>query len=142
FAARPDEAVVADPEGVQSALLHGWARAHVWDERLGRGPLRSAGVPVVPVSESQMWHWASAHRRSGAGSDAAIHHAAPVAHLLASHALEATWVDLLLADLARASGAPLPLGFRAVARHALEVPARYTEPAEAGASGGPPPGPV
>jgi len=42
-------------------------------------------------------------------------------------ALESTWVDRLLAHLSRSVGAPLPLAFRAFTRHALELPARYTD---------------
>jgi len=139
-AARPDEAVVADPGGVQAALTQGWARAHVCDDRRGVVPEGRAGVPVLFVSPEMVSSWERERQRAGLMRSRAEHYGTRLSHLLAVGALQATWVDGLLADLARSSGGPLPLGFRAFARHALEFPARYRELADIGSVGGLTPG--
>lgn len=126
--ARADEAVVWEAPWVQEALEHGHARVHVRDDRAGRSPLvRSAGVPELYLSPELLATWERDRRKSEIPGPRLDDLARRMGAAIQEVALESTWVDRLLADLARSVGAPLPLPLRAFTRHTLELPCRYTD---------------
>jgi len=126
--ARPDEAVVWEAPWVQEALEHGHARVHVRDDRAGRFPLvRTARVPELYVSPEMLAGWEQDRRRSEIPGPRIDGLARRMSAAIQEVALESTWVDRLMADLARFVGAPLPLSLRAFTRHTLELPRLYTD---------------
>lgn len=126
--ARPDEAVVCEREWVQTALEHGYARVHVRDDRPGGLPdLRSNRVPELYLSEETLRAWEDERRKVEVPLPRIDHLARCMATAISEVALEGTWVDRLLAELTRATGAPLPLPLRAFVRHTLELPSRHTD---------------
>lgn len=125
--ARPDEAVVGDPVWVEEALIRGWPRALVCDERRGVVPEGGAPLPVIYVAPERIRAWDRERRRHEVPPERVAYAARKIEAMLAEAGPPTTWVDRLLADLGRMTGAPLPLPFRAFARHALELPARYTD---------------
>jgi AraC-like DNA-binding protein len=125
--ARPDEAVVGDEPWVQLALDHGYPRVHVRDHGIRPSSLWGAAVPELWVSPEMLHGWEQERRKLEVPPPRAGFLARRLFAAISEVALEATWVDRLLADLGRAAGAPLPLPFRAFTRHTLELPARYTD---------------
>lgn len=126
--ARPDEAVIWEAPWVHEALEHGHARVHVRDDREARFSLiRSSRVPELYVPPDLLRAWEHDRRRSEVPELRIDDLARRVGAAIQEVAIESTWVDRLLADLARSVGAPLPLSLRAFTRHALELPCRYTD---------------
>lgn len=124
--ARPDEAVVGDEPWVQLALDHGYARVHVRDGTRRPSSVQRPFVPELWVSPEMLQGWEQERRKLEVLLPRTEYLARRLGTMISEVALEATWVDRLLADLGRAVGAPLPLAFRAFTRHTLELPARYT----------------
>lgn len=126
--ARPDEAVIWEACWVQEALERGHPRVYIRDDRAGRGPLsRTMRVPELHVSAEMLAAWEQDRRRSEIPTPRVDDLARRMGAAIHEVAVESTWVDRLLADLARAAGAPLPLSLRAFTRHTLELPCRYTD---------------
>ncbi|MDZ7780915.1 MAG: helix-turn-helix domain-containing protein [Gemmatimonadota bacterium] len=127
-AARADEEVVSVPSWVQLGLLHGYPRLHVRDDAPDPRTLRSQRhVPVLLVSSDLRARWEEDRRRSEVPRPKVEYLAVRLRRRIGETALERTWVDRLLADLGRSAGRVLPLAFRALARHTLEFPCRYTD---------------
>ena len=126
-AARPDEAVVWEPRWVDEALVRGWPRALVCDDRRGVVPQGRSEVPVVYVAPDRIRSWDRARRRHEVPPERIPFAGDRIAAMLAQASPPGTWVDRLLGDLGRLAGGPLPLPFRAFARHTLELPSRYTD---------------
>ena len=125
-AARPDEAVVCDPMWVDEALVRGWPRALICDDRRGVVPQGRSDIPVVYVAPDRIRAWDRARRGHDVPPERVPYAADRIATLLTQASPPATWVDRLLGDLGRLAGGPLPLPLRAFARHTLELPSRYT----------------
>lgn len=127
-AARPDEEIVSDPLWVQLGSLHGYPRVHVRDDDPDVRTLRShRHVPVLLVSAELRARWEENRKRSDVPRPRSADLASRLGRSITETALKGTWVDRLLADLARITGEPLPFSFRALARHTLEFPCRYTD---------------
>ena len=126
-AARPDEAVVWDPTWVEEALVRGWPRALIYDDRRGAVPEGLSDVPVIYLGPDLIRAWDRARRRHDVPPERVSYAAHRLAAMLEDASPSVTWVDGLLAELGRMAGAPLPMPFRAFARHTLELPVRYTD---------------
>jgi AraC-like DNA-binding protein len=125
--ARPDEAVVGEDAWIHAALEHGCARVYVRDDRpTSLSASRSARVPELYVSPDMLRDWEQERRKLEVPLPRIDDLAYRLGLAITDVALDGTWVDRLLADLARATGAPLPLSLRAFVRHTLELPCRYT----------------
>ena len=125
-AARPDEAVLWAPRWVEEALVRGWPRALVCDDRWRVWPRRRSDMTVINVDTDLIRAWDRARRRHDVPPERVPYAAHQIATMLAQASPPVTWVDRLLGDLGRLAGGPLPLPLRAFARHTLELPVRYT----------------
>lgn len=127
-AARPDESVLVDAADVLRALTSGCPRVLVVDDaRCGRGVLaraRERDVPTVVVCRDDVANWESRRRESVPPPDRRTFYARCLRALFPPGT--PTWVDRTLADLARATGGPLPTPFVGLARRVLEDPAHFT----------------
>jgi AraC-like DNA-binding protein len=125
--ARPDEAVVVDPDWIDEALAHGFARLVVCDDEGTLPTSLGRHVPTLHVSCGLLRSWERERARSEVPAPRVVYVAERLRPWVARAAVPATWVDRLIGDLSRATGGVLPLPFRAFARHALELPSRYTD---------------
>jgi AraC-like DNA-binding protein len=124
-AARRDEDVVVDGRRVLDAIDVGFPRLIMKSDDMRLPPV-PPGIPVVVIDASTRRRW-EAERRGGelplTRQDFATR---SMTALIAEHALERTWVDAAMADLARAAGMQLPPALRGFARRILEFPVHYT----------------
>ena len=93
-------------------------------------PERVSGVPVLYVPPEVLAKWDRERKRHDIPPARTDYMVTRLHGMVSELALEATWIDRTLADLARLAGAPLPLPFRSFARRTLELPARYTDLSE------------
>ncbi|MEM7413913.1 MAG: helix-turn-helix domain-containing protein [Gemmatimonadota bacterium] len=124
-AADQEEDVVTDARLAQGALEYGFPRLMV-REASRRGLAAPEGVPVLEVDAAMRRRWEQER----------LSHELPLTrldHLTSRLELEfarmgrgASWADRTLAELARASGARLPVSLRSFGRRVMEFPRHYT----------------
>ncbi len=128
-AARWDEDVVTSPDCALRLLDDACVRTVITDAvteipvRVVSAAVRSE-VPIVEIDEARIRAWEAERRTRVPPEGRAAFYAARLRALIPP--APPTWVDRVLADLARAAGLPLPRAFRAVARRVMEDPVRYT----------------
>ncbi len=124
IAAHPEEEVVADAELVQEALQWAFPRLLV---RSGAAVDERAptSVPVIDLDTSVLARWEAERRAHELPVPRLEYVTGRLRILLERPSSEGTWVDLALAELSRAAGAPLPAPLRGFARRVLEFPSRY-----------------
>lgn len=127
-AARWDEDVLVDRREVARAVRVAHPRVLVIDDERGRATVledaRERAIPVLVVGPGDVEAWEARRRERVPPPGRARFYGTQLRTLLPAG--PASWVDRLLADLARALGRPLPAAFRLVARRVLEDPSRYT----------------
>ncbi len=124
-AARPEEDVVADTRLAIEAIDLGFPRLIVRDDA-ARLPSLSSRSPVLRLDAATLRRW-DAERRSIELPPTRLEFSTRrLVTLIEIEALERTWVDGVLAELTRATGAGLPSALRGFARRILEFPVRYT----------------
>jgi len=124
-AAHPEEDVITDLRAGLDAIELGYPRLVIkgHDARL---PAVRPAAPVLEVDGATLRRW-EAERRSNDLPPTRLDFATQrLRALIESTALERTWVDGALADLARAAGTQLPGPLRSFARRILEFPVHYT----------------
>lgn len=139
-AARPDEDVVADSRAGE-ALRRGFPRAVVVAASRGRsasGAAEASGVPTLSLDGTLLDRW-ERERRAGAQivpPERTGYIAFRVGAWLKRKTGRPSWVELVLKDLGRVAGHPLPSPLRGMARRVLEFPSGYTRLRALGAIGG------
>ncbi|MEQ9568755.1 MAG: helix-turn-helix domain-containing protein [Longimicrobiales bacterium] len=127
-AARWDEDVLVERSEVVRALRVAHPRALVVDEHHAReaavADARGRELPVVRIRDADLDQWETRRRERVPPPARARYYGAQLRSLLPVG--PPSWVDRLLADLARAAGRPLPASFRLLARRVLEDPSRYS----------------
>ncbi len=123
-AAHPEEDVIEDARLIHEAVEWGFPRLIVRDQ-VARRPL-SGGIPVLELDDGTLRRW-EAERRAGSLPATRVEYTATrLAEILRQPNGGPTWIDRVLADLARASGRRLPPPLSSFGRRILEFPYFYT----------------
>lgn len=126
-AARWDEDVLVTRCEVLRGLRTAYPRVLLVDDHHERdsavNEARVRNVPIVPVRDADVASWEARRRERVPPPGRARFYGGYVRALLPVG--PPSWVDRLLADLARAAGRPLPASLRVLARRVLEDPSQY-----------------
>lgn len=124
-AAHPEEDVVTDSALVSLALKWGSPRLVVLaDEAVEEH--RTGAFRVVALDEGTLARWETDRRGEDVPAPRHEYLTGCLSGLLERSVHDMTWVDVTLADLGRAAGAPLPATLRTFVRRVLEFPVHYT----------------
>ena len=130
--AHPEEDVFLDAGLAMRGLSQGFPRAVIYSPEDGQPIARwlamlAPSIGTVAITHAALRAW-DAERRMAEVPPTRVEYAAQrLAQVLAGGGDSPTWVDRALADLARASGARLPVALRTIGRRVMEFPSHYAD---------------
>jgi AraC-like DNA-binding protein len=125
-AAHPEEDAIVDTRLVAEAIDWGLPRLVVRSEGHRSGDL-PPGLAVLVIDRTLVHGWEADRRSLELPSTRLSYLTQRCALLMRRTNAERSWVDHTLAELAKASGSPLPPPLRSFARRVLEFPSHYTD---------------
>jgi len=124
-AAHPEEDVIEDARLIPEAVEWGFPRLVVRDHQAPRRAL-PVGIPVVELDEGTLRRWEAERRAEPLPTTTVDYTTMRLAAIMRQADGGPTWIDHVLADLARASGQRLPSPLSSFGRRILEFPYVYT----------------